>query len=271
MPPPTVAPTPEPTPLPVYAMVHEGGMCKRGTSLDVTDVEECALMCSSTPGCVYLSYSAELGICKLNEDCDMNDHMNAYNVYMIDATPSPTAAPTPMPPPTVAPTPAPTSPVVYGKVHEGGMCKGGSWIDGEVSVEQCAIFCRMSGDRNYFSHDGSTCKLTAGCDINDNYNDFDIYQLDATSVPTAAPTDAPTPQPTTAPDYSSYQVGRCKGASLGATTTTATDFECALQCDADTDCNFFSWRSTTLECKLSANCNRVNQWDTTWNVYQMNA
>ncbi|CAK0863232.1 unnamed protein product [Prorocentrum cordatum] len=123
-------------------------------------------MCSADDTCVYFSFSDSAGSCKLNDDCDINDYMNDYNVYMIDATPSPTSAPTPAPPPTSSPTPAPTPPVVYGKLYEGGMCKGGYWVDDPVSVDQCAILCSMAGDRTYFSHDGSSCKLTEDCDVN---------------------------------------------------------------------------------------------------------
>jgi hypothetical protein len=275
---PTPEPTPEPTPLPVYAMVHAGGFCKQGVWVVADDIEECALQCSIAAGCVYFSYSStSSNSCKLNADCNINDYMNTYNIYMMDATPSPTAAPTPMPPPTPQPTPAPTPPVAYGMIHAGGMCKGGSWVDDDpVSVEECAILCSVAGAQ-YFSHDGSSCKLNPTCDrINDNYNDFDIYQLGATPAPTFAPTpappptSAPTPQPTNAPQYSWKATGRCKGGSLAAVFTTADDYDCAVACDANTACGFFSWR-TDGSCKLSANCNRINQWDSSWTVYQMDA
>merc|ERR1740121_2378481 len=121
---PTASPTPEPTPLPVYAMVHEGGFCKGGTWVVVDDIEGCAVECSHRDSCVYFSYSdAETQSCKLNDECDINDHRNTYNIYMIGATASPTVSPTPMPPPTVEPTPEPTPLPVYAMVHEGGFCK----------------------------------------------------------------------------------------------------------------------------------------------------
>ncbi|CAK0863233.1 unnamed protein product [Prorocentrum cordatum] len=139
-PPPTYEPTPMPTPLPVYAMIHEGGMCKQGTWASVGSIDECAIMCSADDTCVYFSFSDSDGSCKLNDDCDINDHMNDYNVYMIDATPSPTAAPTPAPPPTYEPTPMPTPLPVYAMIHEGGMCKQGTWasVGISMSVPSCA-------------------------------------------------------------------------------------------------------------------------------------
>ncbi|CAK0863234.1 unnamed protein product [Prorocentrum cordatum] len=217
-PPPTYEPTPMPTVLPVYAMIHEGGMCKQGTWVDVDHKDHCALMCEAHDTCVYFSYSDSDGKCKLNDDCDINDHMNDYNVYMIGATPSPTAAPTPAPPPTYEPTPMPTPLPVYAMIHEGGLCKQGTWVDVDHK-DHCALMCEAHDTCVYFSYSDSDgkCKLNDDCDINDHMNDYNVYMIGATPSPTAAPTPAPpptyepTPMPTPLPVYAMiHEGGLCK-------------------------------------------------------------
>jgi len=232
-------------------MIYSVGKCKgTGTTTTAGSLEECAILCDAQGGCLFLSYSAGSGDCKLSQDCDDVGSDPSYSVYQIGATPAPTAAPTPL---------------TWG-IYATGKCKGAATSDlTGMTVAECGSLCGQSNGCMFFSHSSTECHVHPGCaDVNPYLTDSTIYQLYLTMAPTFAP-GVPTPAPTPV-TYGIYDTGKCKGS--GTTDDSGLTVEqCGSLCAQSSGCMFFSYSAT--ECKLSDTCGSINSFDTDFTIYHL--
>jgi len=268
LPPPPSPPPPPPRPTGGFEALGVGFCCdeKAGcwawddAAALVASIEECAAACAGEDGCEYFSFREGRSCSRFGADAaPCRTVRRAWTGWRSFAK---------LPPPPMPPSPPPLPPPAtkgYEYLGEGFCCddKEGCWQwDDNATVtmrfEACAASCDQDDRCSYFSFRQSvSCSRfgdeAASCRIKRRHWGgpwHSFVRLPRPPAPPALPA-PPAPPPPAAVGYEYLGEGFCCDDKTNCwhwdvSEGIATFEDCALECDADDDCQFFSFRAGHL-------------------------